>query len=179
MQEYVGLLRGININGKNRVNMSDLKAAMEEAGYRNVITYLNSGNLLFDVDLKHADVHLQQLIREVFGLDVPVYIIPLLELKEILIQAPEWWNSGNKDLYDNLIFVLTEESGSDIFAQIGQPTEGLERIHCFENVIFHTFDRKMYGKCRWWKKTAQKGIAEKLTIRTGNTILKLLEKAEK
>ncbi|MBQ1170973.1 MAG: hypothetical protein IIX48_00035 [Lachnospiraceae bacterium] len=57
---------------------------------------------------------------------------------------------------------------------VGAPSQGLETIEIYKNVIFWTFDRKSYQKCNWWKKTAGAGIAEKLTIRTANTIKKVV-----
>lgn len=45
--KYIALLRGINISGKNKISMSELKKELEENGYQNVFTYLNSGNVVF------------------------------------------------------------------------------------------------------------------------------------
>lgn len=47
---YILLLRGINVSGKNKVSMKDLKVSLEGLGYQNVVTYLNSGNVIFDTD---------------------------------------------------------------------------------------------------------------------------------
>lgn len=48
--KYVLLLRGINVGGKNKVAMSDLKDMISKLGYENVITYINSGNIIFDAN---------------------------------------------------------------------------------------------------------------------------------
>lgn len=53
---YVLLLRGINVGGKNRVDMKELKAKLSEAGFANVVTYINSGNIFFDSDLDKSSV---------------------------------------------------------------------------------------------------------------------------
>ena len=45
---YVALLRGINVGGRNKVAMADLREAFEDAGFRAVRTYIQSGNVLFD-----------------------------------------------------------------------------------------------------------------------------------
>ena len=47
MDKYVALLRGINISGKNKVPMKELKDEFEHLGYKDVTTYLNSGNVIF------------------------------------------------------------------------------------------------------------------------------------
>ncbi len=48
MPRYVVLLRGINVGGKNKLSMKALKACLEELGYANVSTYINSGNVVLD-----------------------------------------------------------------------------------------------------------------------------------
>jgi len=49
MPRYVALLRGINVGGNTMIKMSELKAAFEQCGFENVVTYINSGNIAFDV----------------------------------------------------------------------------------------------------------------------------------
>lgn len=78
-------------------------------------------------------------------------------------QKSQWKN-------DNLIFILSDDTPEDICKVIGVPTEDLEQIQIYQNVIFWTFDRNKYQKCNWWKKTASKEVADRLTIRTANTI---------
>lgn len=51
MKRYVALLRGINISGKNKIAMSELKAGFAELGYTAVSIYLNSGNVVFCADI--------------------------------------------------------------------------------------------------------------------------------
>ncbi|EHL2529554.1 DUF1697 domain-containing protein, partial [Listeria monocytogenes] len=46
MGNYVVLLRAVNVAGKNKVNMKNLQAALQEVGFQNVITYIQSGNLV-------------------------------------------------------------------------------------------------------------------------------------
>ena len=47
MKRYIALLRGINISGKNKLSMPELKSRLIELGYTDVLTYLNSGNVIF------------------------------------------------------------------------------------------------------------------------------------
>ena len=44
---FVALLRGVNVGGKNMINMSSLKTSFEQLGFKDVSTYINSGNILF------------------------------------------------------------------------------------------------------------------------------------
>ena len=89
MKRWIALLRGINISGKNKIPMSDLKAGFEELGFKKVVTYLNSGNVMFDSDIDDNDVlsnHIQFMISERFELDIPVLIVCREELEEMCIR---------------------------------------------------------------------------------------------
>lgn len=52
MQKYIAILRCINVGGKNKIRMKDLTVLLEKAGLRNVQTYIQSGNIVFDHDEK-------------------------------------------------------------------------------------------------------------------------------
>ncbi len=173
LKKYIAFLRGVNISGKNRISMPELKSELEKAGFSDVSTYLNSGNILFCAESCDAGKKIEKIIKDKFGLEIPVYLMEEDELKDMLSHAPAWWNSGDKGKYDNLIFILSEDSPQVICGLLGAPSEGLEDAEIYNKVIFWTFDRKLYQKCNWWKKTASAGIADKLTIRTAGTILKL------
>ena len=49
--KYIVLLRGVNISGKNKISMRELKLELENNKYQNVSTYLNSGNIIFTSDI--------------------------------------------------------------------------------------------------------------------------------
>ena len=64
MTRYIALLRGINISGKNKISMPELKTAIGEKGFGDVKTYLNSGNVIFSDDETDA-VKLAERLRRV------------------------------------------------------------------------------------------------------------------
>ncbi len=175
MKKYVAFLRGINISGKNKIEMAKLKAEFEAAGFAEVSTYLNSGNVIFSCSKNEPKNIIEDLIKEKFGLEIPSFVIEMDALKEILENAPEWWNSGDKEKYDNLIFILSGDTAEEICQLVGEPSGELEQIQIYKNVICWTFDRAKYQKCNWWKNTAMKEVAERLTIRTANTVRKCLK----
>lgn len=177
MGQMIAFLRGINISGKNKIPMKELKLGFEELGYSDVKTYLNSGNVLFEAnanDLSALTHRIEHMIKERFGLDIPVYVIAVERLEDILQNAPDWWGNDNKEIYDNLIFIMPPAAFSDVYQEIGAPKEGLERIESYNDVIFWSFDVKQYQKTNWWSKTATVAIKDKLTIRTANTVKKLV-----
>lgn len=172
---YIVLLRGINISGKNRIVMREFKKSLCEHGFRDVTTIGNSGNIMVSCDHEHVSEKIHEIIWKEYELDIPVYVMEQERMREIIARAPSWWNTGDPAWYDNLIFILSGEIPELIAGLLGEPSQDLEQYEIVDDVIFWTFDRKKYQKCRWWKMTASTGIAERLTIRTANTVLKLLK----
>lgn len=178
MTRYIALLRGINISGKNKISMPELKTALGEKGFADVKTYLNSGNVLFsddEMDVVKLAEQIRIIILETFQLEIPVFVISQDELKGLLSKAPSWWGSDSKDIYDNLIFAIAPYSIKTVAEKIGEPTVELEKVELCGNAAFWSFDRKRYAKANWWKKTAAPGIGEMITIRTANTLRKVVE----
>lgn len=92
--KYIALLRGVNISGKNKIVMSKLKEVLEENNYQNVITYLNSGNVIFESSVTNKENlanDLSKIIKNNFSLDIPVFVIEENKLENVLNNAPDWW----------------------------------------------------------------------------------------
>lgn len=177
MKRYVALLRGINISGKNKISMSELKSCFIELGYTDVLTHLNSGNVIFSIDENDEIIladKIRFMIQERFSVHISVFVILQEKLEVLLSKAPDWWGTDDKEIYDNLIFVIPPSTVEMIVEKIGEPTKALEQIYIYDNAIFWSFDRKQYAKANWWKKTASIGITEMLTIRTANTLRKIV-----
>lgn len=177
MKRYVALLRGINISGKNKIPMAELKKEFERLGFIEVKTHMNSGNVVFssgEEDIENITEQIETMIKKQFGFDIPVFVISKEKLEDILHNAPEWWGNDNKEIYDNLIFIMPPVTFSDVYNEIGEPKEELEKIKDYKETVFWSFSRKDYQKTNWWSKTASANIGAKLTIRTANTIRKIV-----
>lgn len=177
MKRHIAFLRGINVSGKNKVSMAKLKEGFEQLGFQEVKTYLNSGNVIFSSDgddVRNFTNQIETMIKSQFGLDIPVFVISKEELEDILHNAPDWWGSENKEIYDNLIFIMPPATFAEVFKEIGEPKKELEKIKDYEEVVFWSFGRKDYQKTNWWSKTARTSISKKLTIRTANTVKKIV-----
>lgn len=177
MERYIAFLRGINVSGKNKIQMAELKKGFEKLGFKEVKTYLNSGNVIFSSDGNEVESFTNQIetmIKNQFALDIPVLVIAKEELEDILRNAPDWWDDENKEIYDNLIFIIPPATFAEVFNEIGEPKEELEKIKDYKKTIFWSFSRKDYQKTNWWSKTASANIRNKLTIRTANTVRKLV-----
>ncbi|WP_028558936.1 DUF1697 domain-containing protein [Paenibacillus pinihumi] len=90
MTIQVALLKGINVGGKNKIKMTELKQLMEQQGFRSVHTYINSGNVLFESDETESllSQRIEQLIADGFGLSIKVIIRTSGELETIIRESP-------------------------------------------------------------------------------------------
>lgn len=177
MKRYIALLRGINVSGKNKIAMSELKTAFVEMGHTEVFTHLNSGNVIFSSDVDDTTVlasAIKVMIKNKFVLDIPIFIILQKELEDILNNAPAWWGDDNKEIYDNLIFLFPTLSYDEFYSKVGSPKEEYEKAYNYKNAVFWSFNRKDYQKTNWWSKTARLNITDKITVRTANTARKIV-----
>lgn len=91
MNRYAALLRGINIGPHKKVDMKQLQKLLEGNGYTNVKTLLNSGNVVFDSENNDAGElkqHLETIIAEHFGFNVPVIIRTKEQLQDLIALDP-------------------------------------------------------------------------------------------
>ena len=176
--KFVVLLRGINISGKNKISMNELKLELKNNKYQNVITYLNSGNIILESDRDDKEIimrDISNIIKNKFNLEIPIFVMTVTELKDILNNSPKWWGTNNKSIYDNLIFIIPPTKYEEVYNTIGKPKEDIEKIQEYNNSIFWSYDLKNYRKSNWWVKTASTNIRNNITIRTANTMKKLYE----
>lgn len=115
------------------------------------------------------------IIKNKFNLEIPIFIMTSLELEDILNNYPNWWGTDNKEIYDNLIFIIPPTQYEEVYNTIGTPSKDIEKIKEYNNSIFWSYDLKNYRKSNWWNKTASTNIKDNITIRTANTMKKILE----
>lgn len=90
MTIYIGLLRGINVGGKNKIKMAELKHMLENMGLDCVQTYIQSGNVLFQSNEREEVLRqrIEQEIETVFGFPVIVMLRTAAELEQIIQNFP-------------------------------------------------------------------------------------------
>src|SRR5689334_22693235 len=108
--KYIALLRGVNVGGNTKVNMAELRAACERLGFKNVKTYINSGNVVFDADEANPDKLASQIhdvILDNFGVDTSVMVRTAAELQQVVANNPF---DGQFDNHKNMhVFFLADE----------------------------------------------------------------------
>jgi uncharacterized protein (DUF1697 family) len=90
MTSYIALLKGINVGGKNKIKMADLKRLFEKIGCHSVQTYINSGNVLFksEEEEKALVKRVEDEIKRELGLAIKVVLRTVQELEQIIAASP-------------------------------------------------------------------------------------------
>jgi len=118
MASHVALLRGINVGGRNKVPMADLREVVTSLGHTGVTTYIQSGNVLFstaDADTAKLAAALESAIGERFGIWSSVVVLSRDELAEVLASNP-YPDEPNPRLV-HVVF-LNAEPPEDLLARI-------------------------------------------------------------
>jgi len=176
MNRYISFLRGVNVSGQKKIKMVDLKQSLLKAGFQEVRTYIQSGNLVFDSSIaakEEAGNLVSKVIKDDFGFDVPVTIKTSADIQEILDTNPFGHEAEPKALY----FALLLEPASQELAHSFQQLR-------FETEDFHYTDTCVYLNCKMGAGKAKLNnnlIENKLkvtaTTRNLNTMRKMVELA--
>lgn len=174
--KYIALLRGINVGGKNLISMKDLKEQLVKDGFQDVVTYINSGNIIFSSDSSDIEFLKKRFtasILEKFGLEISLMILPAAELAEAIENAPEWWDCDRESKH-NAIFVIPPTTAEEVIEEVGAARPEYEKVESFGKVIFWSAPLKTFSRTRW-SKIVGKPAYDKVTIRNANTAKKLVE----
>lgn len=110
MNTYVALLRGINVGGKAKIDMKVLKVIVEQAGFSQVMTYINSGNVLFKSDelrLSHIKARLEACLRDHFDQGIEVFVREAATIAQLCAIFPQEWANDEEQKTD-ILFLADE-----------------------------------------------------------------------
>ena len=177
--KYVLLLRGINVGGKNKVSMADLKNMILSLGYENVITYINSGNILFDStdNIDTVNVKISQILNS-YPFKINKVILTKQEYLEELENLPVWWKD---ELYRKDVLFYSEDINYSIIKErINIMPLHDENVHFGKRAIFWgKFNENNYLKTGYHKYLIKEPFYKYITIRNGRTFMKIIELLDK
>ena len=179
MTKHLALLRGINVSGHNMIKMDALKKMLENMGFQNVETYIQSGNVFVESDEENAasvGFKIKQEIFREFGHDVPVVVITKNDLELCFKNNPylKEKDCDTKKLY--VAFISKELSPlalNDLKISNFKPDEAA--IDASRIYIKYAVGA---GKTKLDQKYIEKKLNATATIRNWNTVTKLLEMYE-
>lgn len=172
--EYVALLRGINVGGKNKVVMSELREQVAGVGYVNVRTYINSGNLLFEADASREDVaqRIENLLACRYDFPIRLALLTAQDYLAQLDELPDWWH-GDVARRDALFFTRGLDR-AHVRERIEAMELGDEAVYFGEHAVFWgKFDEKSFLKTAYHKRLLREDFYREVTIRSGSTVEKI------
>ncbi len=172
---YVLLLRGINVGGKNKVSMKGLKAAINEVGYQNIITYINSGNIIFDTDddLQSVNEKMAEVLST-FSFPIRYVIMTREEYLDEAASLPNWW--GEPFARKDVLFCTDEVDWEQMKARIDEMPLYDEFVHFGKRVVFWgKYTEKEYLRTSYHKLLLKESFYPLITIRNERTFNKLKE----
>ncbi len=176
MKRFVALLRGINVGGNNIIKMGDLKACFEEMGFTNVITYIQSGNVLFDSNENNQLQLTQQIekaLSERFNYNSKVVLLSQQALIQIINAAPNGFGINPDEYRYDVIFLKPPLTSKDALSKI-KTKEGVDFVTAGNGVLYFSRLSAMSGQSQMTKMIGT-AIYKEMTIRNWNTTTKLAE----
>lgn len=170
---YVALLRGINVGGKNKIDMKMLKQSFERVGMESVQTYINTGNIIFssrDKTATELPLILEEAIMEDFRLQIRVLVRSFPEIQNLMDALPSHWQN-NAEMKSDIMFLWEEIDNKDIVARIN-PREGtgdsVDTVLYIPGTLLCSCDRRNQSKS-FFVKLASSTEYKQMTIRNVNT----------
>jgi len=176
MTRYISILRGINVGGKRRILMSDLKRLFEDFGFIDITTYIQSGNVIFDCNVKKDNIELankiEQSIMDSYEFKVPVIVRTINEIKQIKLNNP-FLKIDTKIERLHLTF-LNEIPNSDKLEKIKSYDFTPDKFEIINKDIY-IFCSGKYSDSKLTNKFFENKLKITATTRNWNTVNKLYE----
>lgn len=180
MSTYISMLRGINVSGQKKILMPELKALYEGFGFSKVITYIQSGNVIFSTEHNASTLALSTLIEKAilqkYRFNVPVIIRTIDEMQAVINANPFTKEAGQmtEKLY---VTFLDDEPALNAFDKIN-PFDFLPDKFKFYNREIYLDCAAGYGATKLSNSFFENKLKLKATTRNWNTVKKLLELAK-
>ncbi len=179
MATYISILRGINVSGQKKIRMEDLKKLYEEAGFSEVTTYIQSGNVIFKtstgLSIPGISQKIEKAIEEKYHFNVPIIIRTDDEMHKILSSNPFLKEEGLN--LEKLHVTFLEEKPEPI------DIKEIRKFN-FPPDVFHIIGKEVYlycpggyGNTKLSNTFFENKLRVKATTRNWNTVGKLAELA--
>lgn len=170
MTKYVAFLRAINVGGARVIKMDDLRTMFDSFGLRNVQTFIQSGNVIFEAKAASAlEAKIEKQLEKALGYRVECFLRTIDELATLVKVSPF---EAQREETLHVVFLRENpgtaqadllkkyESAADAFVIVGREVYNLRRDR--ENSVFsNNFIEKIFGPATTRKMTTLKKILEK------------------
>jgi uncharacterized protein (DUF1697 family) len=174
MTRYVALLRGINVGGNNLIRMSALKALFEEQGYADVMTYIQSGNVIFTSKEKSAALvaRIEAELSSAFDYKASIVLRSLPQLRKVVQGAPAGFGATPALYRYDVIFLKDSLSPSSASKSL-TAKPGVDEVFATNGVLYFS---RLIAKATQshLNRVASLPVYKHMTLRNWNTTTKLL-----
>mgnify|MGYP000524815858 CR=1 FL=1 len=171
-EAFIVLLRGINVSGKNKLQMADLRGLLNDLGFQKVQTYIQSGNIILQSNKSKTEICqiIKEGIKNTFGYDVPVIARTIPEWKSTIEHYP-FSLENEKIVAFTFLDKKTEIQNFD-FKNLGE-----DQFKIFNDVVY-IYCPNGFGKSKITNNLFERKLKVTATTRNLRTTLKLLELAK-
>lgn len=175
MVTFIALIRGINVSGQRMIKMADLKALFESLGFASVQTYIQSGNLVFQVEnLSENELNklIQSAILKQFGFEVEVQVFSESTWKQIIVNNPFVMQGGVEEahLYVSLLANKPSQENVEKLASLYFPEEFIQ----LRDQSVYLYVPQGYGKAKLNNNFLESKLKVSATTRNWKTMLALV-----
>ncbi len=174
---YVAFLRGINVSGKNQINMGELVTAFEKLGYTRVSSYLNTGNIIFeiaDTSSEALEAEIESMINATFQLEIGVIVKDKAAVEAIVANYP----FDADDVKNRYVSLFKGEAADDLIPSIEAVMLETDAYQLVGNLVY-LYVPTGYGKTKLNNTYLEKKTKLMATTRNLNTFEKLLTLMDK
>ena len=174
MQTYIALLRGINVGGHKKILMAELRAHLADSGLKNVKTYIQSGNIVFDSKEtpKILSKSIRQSILDNYGFEVPVIVFKQAFLTQVINENPFLLKNPTLDIKMLYVSYLSEKPKSELLEKLKEHYHGDDLFTLSEKVVY-LYYKNGAARTKLTNNYMEKQLKLSATSRNWRTTLKL------
>jgi uncharacterized protein (DUF1697 family) len=178
MYKYIALLRGINVGGKNKLLMKELKQCLEKAGFLNVQTYIQSGNLVFELKEKQSSkeiaIQIQHTIKNTFDYLLPVHVFHQTDWISLIKNNPFLMENNTLDIKYLHVTFLQDVPSPTLLPKVLKVDTGTEQLKLVEDKLYLYYPDG-YGRAKMTNNKIETKLQVTATTRNWKTCQKLYE----
>lgn len=172
MNKYLSILRGINVSGQKKIVMKDLKILYEALKYKNVQTYIQSGNVIFETNSsKNLAEKIEQKIADTYQFQVPVMIRTTEEMTALIKNNP-FLKDKSIDQKSIYVTFLAELPKTEDIAKMNEINCEVEKIFISSKEIY-VYCPAGYGNAKFNNNFIERKLKITATTRNWKTVNEL------
>ncbi|MBN2634776.1 MAG: DUF1697 domain-containing protein [Prolixibacteraceae bacterium] len=136
--QYLALLRGINVGGNNIIKMADLKTCFENMGFSDVATYIQSGNVIFrsaEKEKTSLTSKIEKGLSERFSYNSRMLLVPHAHLKNVVNGAPQGFGADSANYRYDVLFCIEPLTTIEMMKKV-KLREGVDQLFEGESVLY-------------------------------------------